>query len=54
MILKSPNAPVLQNGFSIIDVTARSMRVRMFGWRPPAAAKSIDTMSPLEEFEISL
>ncbi len=46
--------PLEKNGFSIIDVTARSMRVRMFGWRPPAAARIIDTMSPLEDFEISL
>jgi hypothetical protein len=46
--------PLEKNGFSIIDITTRAMRVRMFAWRPPAAASSIDTMSPLEEFEINL
>jgi PhoD-like phosphatase len=46
--------PLEENGFSIIDVTSKAMRIRMFAWRPPASASSIDTMSPLEEFEISL
>ena len=46
--------PLEKNGFSIIDVTPKAMRVRMFAWRPPTAASNIDTMAPLEEFEINL
>lgn len=46
--------PLEKNGFSIIDITSKAMRVRMFAWRPPTAASNIDTMSPLEDFEVSL
>ncbi|MEZ5500705.1 MAG: hypothetical protein R3E77_14930 [Steroidobacteraceae bacterium] len=47
-------APLEKNGFSIIDVTRRSMKVRFFGWLREESVARIQTMQPLFEHEIAL
>lgn len=45
--------PLEKNGFSIIDVSPASLRIRFFAWRPPEPSAEIDAMSPLYDHEIA-
>ena len=52
LVVDESLAPLEKNGFSIIDVTPDSMKVRLFAWLPPEPSANIDTMRPLYEYEI--
>lgn len=50
--MDEPFKPLEKNGFSIIDVTADKMVIKMYAWRPPESVDDISTLEPFFTKEI--
>lgn len=51
--LESETPVIEKNGFTILDVTPDSMRVRLLAWRSgDAPAEAIDRLEPYHDVEI--
>lgn len=46
------DAPVEKNGFTLLDIDRRSIRVRQFAWREPQPVTAIPTLEPFRDFRI--
>jgi phosphodiesterase/alkaline phosphatase D-like protein len=45
-------APLEKNGFTLLDITPQKIKVRQFAWLPDQPLDAIDSLQPIEVFEI--